>query len=37
MILNAVNGANVLYTDVWSSMGEEVRKKRKIKILMALG
>ena len=29
---SAVNGANVLYTDVWSSMGEEKYKMIKIKI-----
>ena len=28
---SAVNGANVLYTDVWSSMGEECKKEEKDK------
>ena len=28
---NALDGANVLYTDVWSSMGEEIKKEEKDK------
>tara|TARA_B100000212_G_scaffold211462_1_gene159841 strand:- start:12275 stop:13210 length:936 start_codon:yes stop_codon:yes gene_type:complete len=28
-IYNAVSGANILYTDVWSSMGEENQKEKK--------
>ena len=28
----AVSGANVLYTDVWSSMGEEYKKAEKDKL-----
>ena len=30
-ICSAISGANVLYTDVWSSMGEENKKKEKDK------
>ena len=30
-VYSAVSGANVLYTDVWSSMGEENQKKQKDK------
>ena len=29
--VNALDGANVLYTDVWSSMGEEIKKEEKDK------
>ena len=32
----AVSGAHILYTDVWSSMGEENQKKKRTKIFVGL-